>query len=411
MDNLSTSSQSEVISLVKAVITESKVTTFREYEKEIIQCFQDQFLDLPSIHNQHPDDFANGITNHIGGTFDRDHAIKLLNALKGKINEMTNEEVVSPPESTVEMNIITEVPKTDDSKTDSQIVRMVTEAIDAMIAEKPKNKVYKEFGPQIIDFFRQKGDEYTIDTVTAMTGKELGLILSDEIGSKKVKGVATALLKKLNAMKEQLADVQQEEKKEETTSNDQGETPIISAVKKVIETLKENPKKAPLLDEYGDKIIDYFRTSGIDKERLFKMSNKELGVPLAEYCDGNKKVKGLAGALLKNLKTQMEEAGADNLNVSSHTKSPSVQINDNIASTVLTNDEVIDREEEEKYNKPQKDSSTRPLVNQTNQRSALNLPQAGNITMDVTCIEDIEDIQDAVEDENYKIEQIGSNEV
>ena len=91
-------------------------------------------------------------------------------------------------------------------------------------------------------------------------------------------------------------------------SNDQEENPIIAAVKKVIETLKENPKKAPLLNEYGDKIIDYFRTSGIDKERLFKMSIKDLSVPLAEYCDGNKKVKGLSGPLLKKLKAQMEES-------------------------------------------------------------------------------------------------------
>ena len=88
-----------------------------------------------------------------------------------------------------------DVPKTDASKTDTAIVRMVTGAIDAMIADKPNNKNYKAFGPQIIDFFRQKGDEYTIGTLRAMSGKQLGGIFSDEFGSKKVKGTATALLK------------------------------------------------------------------------------------------------------------------------------------------------------------------------------------------------------------------------
>ena len=130
----------------------------------------------------------------------------------------------------IEMNTIShskmttnenDVPKTDASKTDTEIVQMVTEAIDAMIADKPKNKNYKEFGPQIIDFFRQKGDEYPIDTLTAMTNKELGQILFDQLGSKKVKGVATALLKKLKAMKKQIDDAHchSDEEKENTTSN------------------------------------------------------------------------------------------------------------------------------------------------------------------------------------------------
>ena len=248
------SSESEVISLVKAAIAESKGTVFREHEKGIIQYFQDQFVDLPSIHNQHPDDFANGITSHIGGTFDRDHAIKLLDALKGKIDEITNGEVVSLPDSTVEMNIITEPHKTDDSKTDTQLVRIVTHT------KSPSVQINEAISPTAL----------TIDDVT-------------------------------DREEEEKYNKPHEKKKEE-------HNPMIAAVKKAIEKLKkEKPKKAPLLNEYGDKIIDYFRTSGIDKERLFKMSNKELGVSLAEYCDGNKKVKGLAGALLKNMKAQIAQ--------------------------------------------------------------------------------------------------------
>ena len=72
------------------------------------------------------------------------------------------------------------------------------------------------------------------------------------------------------------------------------------------EILKEKPKKAKLLNEHGDKIIEHFRTSGIDQERLEGMSNKDLSVPLAEYC-GEKKVKGISGGLLKNMKAQMKE--------------------------------------------------------------------------------------------------------
>ena len=185
------------------------------------------------------------------------------------------------------------ISETDASKTDTEIVQMVTRAIDAMIADKPKNnKNYKEFGPQIIEFFRRKGDEYSIETVTAMNGKELGQILSDDIGSKKVKGVATALLKKLNAMKEQLANVQEEEKKEETVSNN--ETADDEMTKMVIQAIDELKTKKPKFETFRDQIIDYFRKSDIDKEKMMKMSNKDLAGPLADFC-GNKAVKGLAG--------------------------------------------------------------------------------------------------------------------
>ena len=104
--------------------------------------------------------------------------------------------------------------------------------------------------------------------------------------------------------KEHVQSPSMERKDEDNADID---SPMIDAVKKAIETLKEEkPKKVPILNKCGDKIIDYFRTSGIDKERIFTMTNKDLSVPLADYC-GDKKVKGLSGALLKNLKSQMEE--------------------------------------------------------------------------------------------------------
>ena len=70
-----------------------------------------------------------------------------------------------------------------------------------------------------------------------------------------------------------------------------------------IKTLrKENPEMIAMLDEFGEKIIDYFRKSDIDEDKLQSMSDDELSKALATHCSDDKVVQ-----IVKSLRTKLHK--------------------------------------------------------------------------------------------------------
>lgn len=160
----------------------------------------------------------------------------------------------------------------------------------------------------------------------------------------------------------------------------------------VISAIDELKVKKPKLETFRDQIIDYFRTSNIDKERIRRMSNKDLAGPLADHCS-NKSVKGLAGALRKKLAAMIEEQEQSD---ETHLKQSSVVIHNDSELKPIVRFNITDQKEDDFPNRRKSD--------------LLGGQLGDDADMDDSCIMATVDVEKALE-EKYAIKQIGSNEV
>ena len=78
---------------------------------------------------------------------------------------------------------------------------------------------------------------------------------------------------------------------------------VVRMVTTGIKTLrKENPQMIAILDEFGGKIIDYFRKSDIDEDKLQSISDDELSKALATHCNDDKVVQ-----IVTSLRTKLHK--------------------------------------------------------------------------------------------------------
>ena len=128
---------------------------------------------------------------------------------------------------------------------------------------------------------------------------------------------------------------------------EQGTEPnVIALVTEVIDELKEKKKN---LGEFRGQIVEYFvQNPSIDCDRIRGMMTKEFATALVEHCDGNKKIKGSANALLKRLKEKIDPSDTetvedDNKEEAKGQEMQSMVITYNpLQSVVVTKDSVRD---------------------------------------------------------------------